>query len=402
MLKRNSINIIKILLFIILELAVFFSGYTAGMKNSKKNPLQIPGTDASAMDNQTATVGADVDEIMQGMSLSDMVYQMMFVTPESITGVGTVVRAGDATKAALEKYPVGGIVYFAQNFESREQTSEMIKATQGYSKIPLFISVDEEGGRVARLGQNLAMGTTKLPPMKEIGDTKDPQKAYEAGETLAKELKAHGFNMDFAPDADVLINENNTEIGDRSFGSDPENVAVMVENIVKGMENGGLSATLKHFPGHGSTYLNSHSGYSESERTLEELRNSEFLPFISGIEAGADFVMISHMTLVNATEEKVPCSVSKEVITDWLINELGYQGIIITDSFSMGAITEKYTPGEAAVKAIKAGADMILMTPDLEGAHDEVIKAVESGEISTERIESSVRKILQVKAKMGK
>lgn len=402
MLKRNSINIIKILLFIILELAVFFSGYTVGMKNSKKNPLQIPGTDASAMDNQTATVGADVDEIMQGMSLSDMVYQMMFVTPESITGVGTVVRAGDATKAALEKYPVGGIVYFAQNFESREQTSEMIKATQGYSKIPLFISVDEEGGRVARLGQNLAMGTTKLPPMKEIGDTKDPQKAYEAGETLAKELKAHGFNMDFAPDADVLINENNTEIGDRSFGSDPENVAVMVENIVKGMENGGLSATLKHFPGHGSTYLNSHSGYSESERTLEELRNSEFLPFISGIEAGADFVMISHMTLVNATEEKVPCSVSKEVITDWLINELGYQGIIITDSFSMGAITEKYTPGEAAVKAIKAGADMILMTPDLEGAHDEVIKAVESGEISTERIESSVRKILQVKAKMGK
>lgn len=411
----------RLAFFLILTyLIVFFSGYGIGLSNSDKNISgkteqseeenikEVEATEESAKEVSQEKEEAEekeqnktVEKIMNDMTLSEMVYQMMFVTPESITGVGQAVQAGEGTKQALLKYPVGGIIYFSQNFQSREQTVEMIKNTQNYSKIPLFISVDEEGGRVSRLGSNPQMGTTKHPPMLEIGNTKDAKKAYAIGEMLAKELTEIGFNVDFAPDSDVLINSENKEIGDRSFGSDPQNVAMMVQSIVSGMQENGLSATLKHFPGHGSTYVDSHTGYSESTRTIEELRNSEFLPFISGINAGADFIMISHMTLINAVKEKVPASVSKEVITDMLKNELGYSGIIITDSFRMGAITDKYTASQAAVKAVKAGVDMILMTPDITSAHSAIVAAVKSGEISEDRIKESVRKIISLKVEKG-
>ena len=406
--SKNPMVIISVVLVLVM-LIVFFAGYFTGSFMTKKS-LQKPGevpdvteTDApqqvSPQTEPEASAETSVDVLMKEMTLSDMVYQMMFVTPESITKIGTAVAAGEQTRQAIEKYPVGGIVYFAKNFENRDQTIQMIANTQSYSKIPVFISVDEEGGRVSRLGSNVNMGTTKHPPMKQIGDTKDPQKAYDVGKTLATELKALGFNVDFAPDADVLVNGSNTEIGDRSFGSDPALVASMVESTVKGMQENGLSATLKHFPGHGSTQVDSHTGYSASARTIEELRQSEFLPFKSGIAAGADFIMVSHMTLVNAVTEKVPASISKEVITDMLINELGYQGIVITDSFSMGAITQNYSAKDAAVRAVKAGVDMILMPADLEATHAAIVSAVESGEISKSRIEQSVRKILTLKLK---
>ena len=340
-------------------------------------------------EDQLNTTETKIEKIINNMTLSDMVYQMMFVAPESVPNNN------------FSLYPVGGIVYFADDLKNRSQTINMINSAQSSSEIPLFISVDEEGGIVSRLGQNSAMGTTKLPAMKTIGDSGDVNRAYNGGATLAKDLKSLGFNMDFAPVADVLINTSNSEIGSRSFGTNPENVSRMVENVVKGMQNNGLSATLKHFPGHGSTYKNSHYGYSESARTLNQLRTNEFLPFSAGINAGVDFIMVSHMTLINATQEKVPCSVSKEVINDMLINELGYKNIIITDSFSMGAITDKYTPGQAVVKSVSAGADMILMTPDLKAAHDALVNAIDRGEISRERIENSVRKIISVKIKMG-
>lgn len=371
-------------------------GIGSGLVNESSS---LPTEPTEATEKIVIKEESKAEKLLEEMSLSDMVYQMMFVTPESITGVGTCVAAGETTKNALEKYPVGGIIYFAKNFETRQQTIDMIAKTQEFSPIPLFISVDEEGGRVARLGKNSSMGTTLLPEMRTIGDSNDPKKAYEAGVILAADLTQLGFNVDFAPIADVIVNEKNSEIGDRSFGTDAVKVSEMVGEITRGMEEGGLSATLKHFPGHGSTYANSHTGYSESTRTLDELRSTEFLPFKAGMENGADFVMVSHMTLVNATEEKVPSSVSREVITDFLLEELGFEGIVITDSFQMGAITDKYSVGEAAVKAVEAGVDMILMTPDVKTAHDAIVSRVESGEISYERIERSVRKILDIKEK---
>lgn len=341
------------------------------------------------------------NEILDSMTLSDKIYQMMFVTPESITGVKTVVRAGETTKTAIENQPVGGIIYFTYNFQDREQTIEMISKSQEYSTIPLFIGVDEEGGSVARLGSNPEMGVREQPSMQSIGETGDPETAFGVGKAIAEDLCGLGFNVNFAPVADVIIDPNNTEIGGRSFGTEPSLVSDMVAKAVKGLEDNGVSAVLKHFPGHGSTTADSHDGYSESTRTIGELRSAEFVPFKAGIDAGADFVMVSHMTLTNATENNLPSSLSGEVITDMLKNELGFKGIIITDSFVMGAITKEFDAEDAVEKAISAGADMILMPSDVSTAHDAVMQAVKNGEISEERIDESVRKILKLKIEKG-
>ncbi len=362
--------------------------------SAPQKPAKLP--DAPPKESSAAA-----DTLLAEMSLEEKAYQMLFVTPESITGVGQVIVAGDATREAIAQYPVGGIVYFTPNLMSREQTRDMLANTQSYSKIPLFLGVDEEGGRVARIAANPDMGTDALPPMREIGDGGDTDAAYNVGETLAKNLSALGFNLDFAPVADVLINSDNTEIGDRAFGKDADVVAKMVPEVVSGLQSQGVSAVLKHFPGHGSALTDSHTGYSESLRTYEQLRETEFLAFRSGIEAGANFVMVSHMTLVNAVEEGVPASLSEEVISEWLIDELGFNGIVITDSFAMGAITDNYTQAEAVVLAVNAGADMILMPVDVKAAADAIVAAVNAGELSEKRIDESVRKILMCKEKMG-
>ena len=356
---KSKKGIITLVCVVVLQIVLFGLGYKFGdFAKHKTNTLCVDNAKKVTAPLSEDEIKKLTDEKLKEMSLSDKVYQMMFVTPESITGVSAVVKAGETTKKALKKYPVGGIVYFAQNFENRDQTAEMLANTQEFSEIPLFIGVDEEGGRVARLSSNKAMGVTSHPAMLTIGKTNDTTKAYKVGKTLGKELSELGFNVDFAPVADVVLNEENTEIGDRSFGSDAKVVSDMVSSVVKGLSESSVSAALKHFPGHGSTTADSHKGTSVSTRNLEELRKNEFLPFEAGIDAGAEFVMVSHMTLTEIVDEDIPSSVSKEVITDMLKGELGYKGIVITDSFSMGAICENYTPGEAAVMAVDAGVDM--------------------------------------------
>lgn len=388
------ITLITIIIFVLSGCEFFLKNQSPQeIYENEKIKIKEIATEESSVDK--------VSEIIGELTLEEKIYQMMFVTPESLTGVDVVVQAGETSQEAIKNKPVGGIIYFGQNLVEREQTVQMIKNMQGYSKIPLFISVDEEGGLVSRLGSNPLMETTKHPPMAEIGATKEPDKAYKVGEVLANDLKAIGFNVDFAPVADVIVSENNVETGNRSFGNDAENVALMVENLVKGLDENGVSATLKHFPGAGATTTDSHNGFSDNPRTIEELRSVEFLPFISGINAGADFVMISHMTLTNATEEKLPCSMSEEVIQGMLIDELGFEGIVITDSLQMGAITEHYSPAEIGVMAVKAGNDMILMPQDLAATYKGIEDAVKSGEISEERIDESVKKIIKLKIEKG-
>ena len=339
------------------------------------------------------------DKLLDNMTLEEKVWQMFFVAPENITGVGTVIQAGAATKQALSEYPVGGIIYFGQNIKSREQIKEMISNTQSYSKIPLFIAVDEEGGRVARLGN--AGIIDKKPPMREIGDSGDSERARETGEFLGTELKELGFNMDFAPVADVMTVGNNEDIGNRSFGTDPSIVAQMVAAEVDGMQSKGVSATLKHFPGNGSTSANTHYGKAICERTLEEMRKCEFIPFKAGIEMGADAVMVTHTACVNVTGDETPSTLSTVIINDYLRGELGFNKVVISDAFNMGAVTEEYTPEDAAVKAITAGVDLILMSTDVKNAHNAIVEKVRSGEISEERINESVKRILDLKEEKG-
>ena len=338
---------------------------------------------------------------LEKMTLEEKLYQMFFVTPELLTGQDNVTIAGEATKNALQAYPVGGLIYFAANIISNGQTYEMIKQTQQYAKIPLFIGVDEEGGRVARISANARMGYEKIPSMGSLGKAGDAAKAYETGAKIAAMLTELGFNVDFAPVADVLVNTANQEIGNRSFGTDAQLVAEMVSQVVGGLQENNISAVLKHFPGHGSTKTDSHTGYSESTRSYEEMRAREFIPFAAGIAAQADFVLISHLSAVNIDPSALPSTLSKVIITDMLINELQFKNIVITDSMSMGAVTKQYSPGEAAVMAVEAGVDMILMPQSLTEAYKGLQEALANGRLSEERIDESVRKIIAIKISRG-
>ncbi len=388
--------------FLIIMLLAALAGGMVGFHHAKMQPPAEEMTEAvlpTAAPEETDVEKTEAETRLEGMTLEEKLYQMLFVTPESITGMGQVTAAGETTKKALAQYPVGGIIYFSPNLLTREQTAEMIQNSQQFSEIPLFIGVDEEGGRVARLGKNPEMQVTAFPPMREIGDAGDVERARSVGDTLGGELRALGFNVDFAPVADVILTSSNTEIGDRAFGSDPAVVSSMVEAFTAGLQAQNVSAVLKHFPGHGSTVTDSHTGYSESRRTLEELRETELLPFAAGIEAGADFVMISHMTPVEL--DSVPASLSETVVTTLLREELGFDGVVITDSFSMGAITDNFSTKEAVTRAVLAGVDMILMPTDAVRAHGALLAAVQSGEIPEERIDESVLRILQLKEKRG-
>ena len=344
--------------------------------------------------------GADLEEqiaaYVESMSLEEKVAGLFIITPEQLTGVETAVQAGESTRDALRKYPVGGLVYFEKNIQSAGQLREMLANTVSYSRYPLFLGVDEEGGLVARVAEGLDL--ENIGPMEDIGASGDASEAYAAGARIGAYLKEYGFNLDFAPVADVLTNPDNTAIGNRSFGSDPAVVSEMVAAFVQGLEENGVSACVKHFPGHGGTAGDSHDGQAETDRTLEQMQSAEFLPFLAGIGAGADMVMVGHISAPGLTDgDKLPASMNEKIITEILRGQLGYQGIVITDAMDMAAVSQYYTADEAAVRALKAGADMILMPEDFAAAYEGVVEAVRSGTIDEARINDSLKRVYRIK-----
>ena len=337
-----------------------------------------------------------VDETLAGMTLHEKVCQMMFVTPEELTGEDGVTVAGDATRQALENYPVGGIVYFAKNLESQDQVKEMIDNSQKYSSIGLFVATDEEGGVVNRLMNTV--GTTYIGSMYYHKDDGD-ETAYENAYTIANDMSALGFNLDFAPVADVWSNPDNTVIGERAYSDDYAQAAELVGNAVKGFNDGGVMCTLKHFPGHGDTAEDSHYSSAYVHRTKEEIMADEMQPFRSGIEAGAEFVMVGHLIVPDIDE--VPATLSYKIATGILRDELKFEGVAITDSFEMESIADNYSVDDAVVRSVKAGMDMILQPKDMASAVNSIEQAVADGELSEDRIDESVRRILTLKESRG-
>lgn len=337
-----------------------------------------------------------VDETLAGMTLHEKVCQMMFVTPEELTGEDGVTVAGDATRQALENYPVGGIVYFAKNLESQDQVKEMIDNSQKYSSIGLFVATDEEGGVVNRLMDTV--GTTYIGSMYYYKDDGD-ETAYENAYTIANDMSALGFNLDFAPVADVWSNPDNTVIGERAYSDDYAQAAELVGNAVKGFNDGGVMCTLKHFPGHGDTAEDSHYSSAYVHRTKEEIMADEMQPFRSGIEAGAEFVMVGHLIVPDIDE--VPATLSYKIATGILREELKFEGVAITDSFEMESIADNYSVDDAVGMSVKAGMDMILQPKDMASAVNSIEQAVADGELSEDRIDESVRRILTLKESRG-
>ncbi len=346
-------------------------------------------------DEEEDYLGELVDSYLTDMPLADKVAGLFIVTPEAITGVSTAIQAGEGTQEALNEYAVGGLIYFDQNIKDETQLKEMLANTAAMSKYPIFLGVDEEGGTVSRVAQS-GIEVPQVGDMAAIGESGDSSQAYEAGMTIGAYLKDLGFNLDFAPVADVAGGEEGA-LGDRTFGTDAQLVGEMVSNMVGGIEENGVSSCLKHFPGIGYIAEDTHEGRAETDKTLDEMRAGDFIPFQAGIEAGADMIMVSHVTVASADEIAVPSSLSETIITDVLRNELGFEGVIITDALNMGAITEYYTSGEAAVQAIEAGADMLLMPEDFEEAYEAVLAAAQDGTIPEERINESLERIYRIK-----
>ncbi len=338
-----------------------------------------------------------VDRIIGGLTLHEKVCQLFFVQPEQFSRTEKVNAPARSLERAFGRFPVGGIILFASNITKRN-IADLNAAMQSYARgvngIGLLIAADEEGGGVSTVANKLKL-EEKQRCAAETGAAGDPGEAYASALAIGGYLSRYGFNVDLAPVADVRTNVKNAEITLRSFGEDAHLVSAMTERFVQGLGAYGVIPVLKHFPGHGAVSGNTHSGPGVSQRTADEWREADFLPFIAGIDAGAEMVMMSHQMAVNV-DPGLPASLSP-VIVSLLRDELGFEGVIITDALRMDAIRDLYGSGEAAVRALEAGADMLLLPYNFSNAYNGVMKALEAGRLTEARIDESVRRVLLLK-----
>ncbi|MBP5453019.1 MAG: beta-N-acetylhexosaminidase [Lachnospiraceae bacterium] len=331
------------------------------------------------------------------MSLEEKVAGIFIVTPEQVTDVDAAIRAGDGTKAALETYAVGGLIYGAKNMVDKDQFSNMLSKTKEYSKYPLFLAVDEELGNSV-FPKEMKVTATMTP--KDIGANSDSTVAYLEEEKIANYLVSSNINLNLGIIADPLTDADNELMQNRCFSEDANVSGEMAAKNVNALHEYGVYAGVKFFPGQGSAREDTSNGLSVSTRTADEMRASEFVSFKTAIDAGADMVVVSHISAPNLTGDNTQCSQSKFVMTDLLRNELGYNDVvIITDSLSKAAVSSYLDSKEASIHAIKAGADMVMSPEDFKEAYAGVIEAVNNGVIAKERIDDSLLRIYKVKFK---
>lgn len=362
--------------------------------------------------------------IIDKMTLEQKVAQLFVVSPETLTGVDSVQYAGDMTYQALQDYPVGGIVFAKDNIDSSSQFGTMTDNLQSYSEeisgLPLFLAAAEEGGSASVLGNNDNLDEyyensysddgsdyssssansvhSGAPSMSEIGRKDDSTNAYEAGKSIGSLMSAYGLNLDLAPVADVLSG-NSTGIGNRTFGTDAQTVSDMALEVIRGIQEEDVNAAMKYFPGYGAASSNM-SGFPVINSSLDELKKKEFLPYSNAIAQGMDFVMVGHISVPNVTGDDTPASLSEKMISEVLRKDLGFKGIVMTDYLNDKTIVKNYGAADAAVKAIQAGADLLLEPDDLEAAYEGVLKAVKKGDITEDRLDESIYRILRVKLSM--
>lgn len=362
--------------------------------------LFAPGDDTPAPEpdpTPTVTPTPEPDEaelLLRDMTLREKIAQLLVVQPQALTGTKTVTAVDETLADALKAYPVGGLLLTAEHIRTADQlmsfTRDLQRANPG-----MLISVDEEGGRVARL--MTTVGTTRLNNMFSYRE-EGTKTAYQNARTIARDLKDFGFNTDFAPVADVWTEKQNTVIGNRAYSDDYDEAAALVGSAVRGFRDGGVLCCLKHFPGHGSTTTDSHEEAAIVQKDRQTLLSEDLKPFVSGIEAGAEMVMAGHL-LVPAVDDQV-ASMSKTLLTDLLREELGFEGVIITDGLQMAA-AGAWSDGEKAVRCLSAGADLLLEISDVEGTVTALEQAVADGTLSEERIDESVLRVLRMKLDRG-
>ncbi|MDR1619587.1 MAG: glycoside hydrolase family 3 protein [Clostridiales bacterium] len=305
---------------------------------------------------------------------------------------------GDAMFAFIDENPAGGYALFANNISTISNANALTAAISRHAVVPPFIAIDEEGGLVSRIDAAGMPGFTPQPGAAAHGATRDTSAAYESARYMGRILRDMGINLNFAPVADVWIETGYNVLGSRSYGSDPALVADMAAAYQSGLMSEGILSCPKHFPGLGGAVGDPHDGQSVGD---DSALGAGYLPFVRAIEGGAPFIMVGHIVVPGVDESDVPASLSRYFITQVLREELAFEGLIITDAMNMRAITDSYTPAEAAVLAISAGADIILMPADYAAAKEGVLFAVANDRITPQRIRDSVKRVLQTKLDAG-
>ena len=403
MTKRNLLAGLLLVVFVL----------TAGCAARPAQPTDTPAaeTTPAAAPSPTPTpeptpTPDPIAEAVAAMSTEQKVSQLL------VAGIEGTQLGQDAVQA-VQDYQVGGVILFGRNVESAWQLAELTNGLKDLNGdyTPLFLCVDQEGGRVDRMPPEVE----RTPSAWSVGQTLDTEGVGAAyGALLAEECAAFGFNMDFAPSLDIWSNPDNTVIGDRAFGNDWEWTAFFGMSAVESMEEqGGVIPVVKHFPGHGDTSVDSHVALPVVDKSLEELWQSELVPFnmtlnqedYFGAQAGpsAPAVMVAHI-LLSQVDPDYPASLSHRVVTGLLREEMGFDGVVCTDDLTMGAVSNTYGMGEAAVLAVEAGCDLLLVchgADNLTAARDALLEAVDSGRISPERLDESVKRILSLKGEYG-
>lgn len=376
------------LLVLILAALVLLRLFAPGKVPAEAPPSPVP------MQTPEPTPDA-AEKLLAEMTLRQKLCQLMIVKPQMLVSRSTLTAVDDSLREAMAEYPVAGFLLAGEHIKTAEQLSALTRDLQRAGNGQLILAVDEEGGRVARL--MTAVGTTPLKDMYSYRD-QGTKTAYQNAWTLAQDLARFGFNADFAPVADVWSVKENDVIGNRAYSDDYDQAAELVASAVHGFRDGGVLCALKHFPGHGSTATDSHVEAADVHKTLDQLRNEDLKPFAAGIEAGADMVMVGHLTV--KAVDSVPATMSRAMMTDLLRGEMGFDGVIITDSLQMKA-AGAWSDGEKAVKCLTAGADLLLEIEDVPGAVKALEQAVEDGELTEERIDESVLRVLRMKMNRG-
>ena len=288
-------------------------------------------------------------------------------------------------------YPAGGVLLYGHNIKDPQQLKAFTRDLKALPGAPLLF-IDEEGGRVSRISRNPAFD---VPAYASTASLKDTDTAFRAGKAIGYYLKGYGFDVDFAPVADVNTNPENIIIGDRAFSDDPAKAAPMVAAWLKGLQDAGITGCLKHFPGHGDTREDTHTGFAASAKTWGEMASCEMQTFRAGIAAGARMVMTAHIAAPAVTGSDLPATMSPEILKK-LREELHFDGVIITDALEMRAVSDRFGSGAAAVRAFKAGADLLLNPADYKAAFEAVLEAVESGTIAEEEIDARIARIQRI------
>lgn len=361
-------------------LFIFIITILTGCSNNKK---------VSNKDFEKLSIEEKVNYKMDNLSIDEKIAQMLivyYIGDEYDENLSNIIK---------EVKP-GGFILMSDNITTYDRTLNFVKGMQNDSDIPMIISTDEEGGSVQRIKGIRDISVTDIPYMYYLGQTKDKNLAYKVGKIIANELRTIGVNLTYAPVMDIYSNPNNTVIGKRSFGSDPNTVYDMATSLKNGIEDNLVNTCIKHFPGHGDTETDSHFEIPIINKTLDELENSDLLPFIKSIN-DTNMIMVGHIALPKITNSSIPASLSKEIVTDLLKNKYNYKGLVITDALNMRSLTNNYSDKEIYTMAINAGVDLLLMPNGSKNAIKYIKEAIDDEEIDINTINESVRKILTYK-----